>query len=398
MKADRIDLGLTGYDELFMSTEERLDAKKPKVDELPLDELKPFKGHPFKVMEDEEMERLKESIRESGVLIPALARPTESGYELISGHRRLAACRALGMSTMPVIVRKLTDEEAIITMVDSNLQREHIFCDILRCADCGSKMWYHTNTQNKDIHYFSCSNYVKDYRGTCLTRHYIRADAVEAVVEMELRRLAEYLVADENRFAEILARKSNKQYESEKKAAASELRKSEMRIEMIPRLLKSLYEDKLSGKTSEENYSILSSEYADEREQLKKKILKLRKKLAEMGEKESEREEFIRAIRKFMEMRTLTKQVLNELIDHIDVYETQGTGKNKTQRLVIYYKFVGYLDIDPTRCHPNYTADIREGVAVEYVSCEPSEGMKELFPEQYGVDDDSFEEEETEQA
>ena len=126
MKADRIDLGLTGYDELFMSTEERIDAKKQKVDELPLDELKSFKDHPFKVMEDEEMERLKESIRESGVLIPALARPTESGYELISGHRRLAACRALGLSTMPVIVRNLTDEEAIITMVDSNLQREHI--------------------------------------------------------------------------------------------------------------------------------------------------------------------------------------------------------------------------------------------------------------------------------
>ena len=72
------------------------------------------------------MERLKESIRVSGVLIPALARPTEDGYELISGHRRLAACRALDMGTIPVIVRNLTDEEAIITMVDSNLQREHI--------------------------------------------------------------------------------------------------------------------------------------------------------------------------------------------------------------------------------------------------------------------------------
>ena len=90
--------------------------------------------------------------------------------------------------------------------------------------------------------------------------------------------------------------------------------------------------------------------------------------------------------------------VLSELIDHIGVYETQGTGKNKTQRLVIYYKFVGYLDIDPAQCHPNYTADIREGVAVEYVSCEPSDGQKELFPEQYGEGDDSFEEEETEQA
>ena len=68
--------------------------------------------------------------------------------------------------------------------------------------------------------------------------------------------------------------------------------------------------------------------------------------------------------------------MLNELIDHIDVYETQGTGKNKTQRLVIYYKFVGYLDIDPTQCRPNYTADIREGVAIEYISCEPPENLK----------------------
>ena len=143
---------------------------------------------------------------------------------------------------------------------------------------------------------------------------------------------------------------------------------------------------------------VLSQEYSDEREQLQKKILKLRRKLTEMGEKENEREEFIHAIRKFMEMRTLTKQVLNELIDHIDVYETQGTGKNKTQRLVIYYKFVGYLDIDPTQCRPNYTADIREGVAIEYISCEPPGSLKELFSEGYNADVDSFEGAETEQA
>ena len=89
---------------------------------------------------------------------------------------------------------------------------------------------------------------------------------------------------------------------------------------------------------------------------------------------------------------------LNELIDHIYVYETQGTGKNKTQRLVIYYKFVGYLNIDPTQCHPNYTANIREGVAIEYVSCEPSDSLKELFPEGYGACDDSFEGAEMEKA
>ena len=128
MKNDRsIDLGLTGYEELFMSTEERLDAKKPKVEAIPLADLIPFRNHPFKVKEDEEMAQLMRSIADAGVLSPALARPLpDGGYELISGHRRLAACKALGMDTMPVIARDLTDEEAVITMVDSNLQREHI--------------------------------------------------------------------------------------------------------------------------------------------------------------------------------------------------------------------------------------------------------------------------------
>ena len=126
MKFDTINLGLTGYDDLFMSSEERADRKKPKVEEIAISELCPFKDHPFRVKEDEEMEQLKKSIHESGVLVPALARPTEDGYELISGHRRMAACAALGLETMPVIVRKLTDEEAVIAMVDSNLQREHI--------------------------------------------------------------------------------------------------------------------------------------------------------------------------------------------------------------------------------------------------------------------------------
>lgn len=127
LKNQTIDLGLSGYDELFMNEQERADTRKPKVEELPLSELTPFKNHPFKVKNDAEMAELMKSIADAGVLSPALARPKEGGgYELISGHRRLAACKALGMDTMPVIIRDLTDEEAVITMVDSNLQREHI--------------------------------------------------------------------------------------------------------------------------------------------------------------------------------------------------------------------------------------------------------------------------------
>ena len=100
--------------------------EKYEINQLPLGALIPFKNHPFKVIENEELNTLAQSIRETGVLVPTLARPAGDRYELISGHRRLAACKLLGLPTIPVIVRELTDAEAIITMVDANLQREHI--------------------------------------------------------------------------------------------------------------------------------------------------------------------------------------------------------------------------------------------------------------------------------
>ena len=120
-------LSTTSLDELFSSQEERDDAKLERVKEIPLYELHPFKEHPFKIQNDDEMKRLIESIKKFGTLTPALARPLpEGGYELISGHRRLAACQVLGIETMPVIVREMSDDEAVIAMVDANLQREHI--------------------------------------------------------------------------------------------------------------------------------------------------------------------------------------------------------------------------------------------------------------------------------
>ena len=125
-KSDFI-LPTNSLDELFSSQEERDDAKLERVKEIPLNELHPFRDHPFKIQNDEEMKRLIESIQKFGTLTPALARSLpEGGYELISGHRRLAACQVLGIETMPVIIRNMTDDEAVIAMVDANLQREQI--------------------------------------------------------------------------------------------------------------------------------------------------------------------------------------------------------------------------------------------------------------------------------
>ena len=120
-------LPTNSLDELFSSQEERDDAKLERVKEIPLNELHPFKAHPFKIQNDDEMKRLMESIQKFGTLTPALARPMkDGGYELISGHRRLAACQMLGIETIPVIVREMSNDEAVIAMVDANLQREHI--------------------------------------------------------------------------------------------------------------------------------------------------------------------------------------------------------------------------------------------------------------------------------
>lgn len=127
MTKRKSDFTLPTLDDLFTTQAERDDAKLERVKSIPLDELHPFKNHPFKILNNEEMERMIESIRKVGTITPALARPLpDGGYELISGHRRLAACQVLGIKTMPVIVREMSDDEAVIAMVDANLQRETI--------------------------------------------------------------------------------------------------------------------------------------------------------------------------------------------------------------------------------------------------------------------------------
>lgn len=127
MKSSAKNINLTSVDDLFSTEESRADANREKVVEIPLTELFPFKDHPFKVKDDEAMLDTAESIKEYGVLVPAIARPRdEGGYELVAGHRRHRASELAGLETMPVLVRNLDDDAATIIMVDSNLQRENI--------------------------------------------------------------------------------------------------------------------------------------------------------------------------------------------------------------------------------------------------------------------------------
>lgn len=125
MKSSAKNINLTSVDDLFSTEESRTDANREKVMEIPLTELFPFKDHPFKVIDNEAMFDTAESVKQYGVLVPAIARPRdEGGYELVAGHRRHRASELAGLETMPVIVRNLDDDAATIIMVDSNLQRE----------------------------------------------------------------------------------------------------------------------------------------------------------------------------------------------------------------------------------------------------------------------------------
>lgn len=242
-----------------------------------------------------------------------------------------------------------------------------IFNGLIYCGDCHSKMRYHTSTSNKEIHYFTCSDNKVDYRGNCPGRHYVRADALEEVVKLELRRLVEMLEIDESYFAQLLLRKNDEEREKDKKFLESELQKAIARSGTVSQLYEKLYEDNVIGKVSDEWFVELSHKYEKERMDLKAKIADTRHKIEELKNTNSEYGKFISAIRRFMQMDNLTSPLLRELIDHIDIFETEGTGKSRTQRIVIYYRFIGYIEL-PNTTKQTHIADTRKGVAVEYIT------------------------------
>ena len=248
--------------------------------------------------------------------------------------------------------------------------KKSIFTNLLYCGDCGHKLWFNINKQNPSIRFYSCSNY-KGLRGTCESTHYVREDSLEQVVKMELFKLATYLDHDENAFAELLEHKSNKDSMAERKAAESALAAATARSQELLRLYERVYEDNVNGKVTDDWFMRLSHKYEVEQEELKKQMFDLKNKLERLDTAQNSSGNFIRAIRKFMTMQTLTPIVLQELIDKIEVFPIEGTGKNRTQRLVIHYRFVGCIDLPSIVPKHTYKLDSRQGVAIEYL---PSAG------------------------
>ena len=277
----------------------------------------------------------------------------------------------------PIIGRDLFDQVQTIINNSNRTKTKYknkkpVFADLLFCADCGKRLWYHTNTINHDIHFFSCSNYVKDYRGTCPKRHYIREDALEFVILNEIRSLANALKKDEQLFAEILHQKAVAEIERKQKALSAELSNATERINWINVLYEKAYEDNAAGKIDDEWFIHLTTKYSTEKTILSNRVTEIRKELDGLKEDVNGRTKFIDSVRRFLEVKKLTSKLVHELIERIEVYNAEGFGKHRTQRIVILYRFVGWLHI-PYGNEIEYETDPAKEISICYSVSAPQQ-------------------------
>lgn len=243
-----------------------------------------------------------------------------------------------------------------------------MFAGILYCADCGRKLHFNVNHPHTELQYFNCSNY-RGNRGTCNETHYIRADALEQVMLLEIQRMTAFLQDKEEAFVNLLMDQSLKEAQQETKRREQELSSMLARCHDLDELFSKTYEDNASGKLSDERFMMLTKRYDDEQLSLKKKIAAIQAEIDAEKRHRHSAASFLRTVKKYTDIDELTPIILNELVEKIVVYQAQGVGKNKKQQIEIHYNFVGVLDMPEVAALPqSVTIDTRQGVAVEYIT------------------------------
>ena len=247
----------------------------------------------------------------------------------------------------------------------------NMFCGLLVCADCGHNLNFHFNQGNHDIKYFNCSNY-NSSRGTCTSTHYIRVDFLEQVVLGEIKRLTKYAVRYEDEFQQAIMGSTQKTVELERKLKQKELTAAQARDTELDGLFERIYEDNLSGKLSDERFARMSQRYEEEQAGLAEKIKTLRKELDKLSSEAVSTDMFLSTVRKYTRAKKLTPRMVNELIDHIEVYQAEKIDGEWVQKLTIHYNCIGALFIPDTDSLPvpDVTVNTRRGV---YVAYEPAQ-------------------------
>jgi len=244
----------------------------------------------------------------------------------------------------------------------------NIFSGLLYCADCGNKLHFNVNHPNYEIKYFNCSNY-RGNRGLCNDTHYIRADALEQVLLLELQRMTRFLQDKEESFINLLMDKSVQAAKREAKRREQDILSMISRCRELEDLFTKTYEDNASGKLSDDRFMMLSKRYDDEQTILEKKIATLNAEIEAETKHKQSAASFLRTVRKYTDITELTPNIVNELVEKIVVHQAQGVGKSRTQELEIHYNFVGVLELPDVEEVPNsIMLDTRQGVAVEYIT------------------------------
>ena len=246
-------------------------------------------------------------------------------------------------------------------------QEPSVFSGLLKCPECGGNLNFHFNQNNHDIKFFSCQNHNSGYR-KCSKTHYIRLDFLEQVVLYEIKRLACFASEYENDFIKAMIGRSAKVAENATLRKQRELDALTARDRELDMLFERLYEDNVSGKIDDARFAKMSKRYEQEQGENAKKIKALRLELKKDESKRMDIDDFLETVRRYTDATTITKRMVAELIDHIEVYHAEKQDGVTNQRVVIYYNCIGAFDVPDRRKIPE--ADIimetRKGVALSY--------------------------------
>ena len=246
-------------------------------------------------------------------------------------------------------------------------QEPSVFSGKLKCPECGGNLNFHFNQGNHDIKFFSCKNHNSGLR-KCSSTHYIRLDFLEQVVLYEIHRLAAFASEYEQDFLKAMLGRSAKVMENDRMRKQRELNALLARDAELDMLFERLYEDNVAGKIDDARFARMSKRYEQEQGENAGKIKTLRLELKKAEGQQMDVEEFLETVRRYTNATTITRRMVSELIDHIDVYHAEKQDGVTNQRLVIYYNCIGAFDVPDRRKIPE--ADIiketRRGVAVSY--------------------------------
>lgn len=248
---------------------------------------------------------------------------------------------------------------------------KNMFSGLLVCADCGSNLWYHFNQKNHDIQYFNCSGYNKGNQKICNSTHYIRVDFLEKVVLGEIRRLTKLATQYESEFAKIVMGHSIKAAEQERQLKQRELNSLIARDKELDNLFEHLYEDNVCGKINDDRFAKMSVKYEAEQKEVSSRIKELQTELESEKSKAVTSDMFMASVRKYTRARKLTPRMLNELIEKIEVHQSEKIDGKTVQRLTIHYNCIGAIEIPDLDKLPknNVSVHTRQGVDVHYAAC-----------------------------